>query len=182
MAILVEITQLSPTMTEGILVEWSKKPGDLISPGDPIAAVETDKAVMDLESFDDGILLKQLVEPQTKLPVGAPIAILGNAGEDFADLEEALAKLSQLSSGAAATTTEPATQGNETKEEPASASPKEEESQPAQEEVTTEPGGRDQSVSLGQKRLRLQNDIDLNLVTGSGPKGRIVKGRRVLYG
>ena len=75
MAILVEITQLSPTMTEGILVEWSKKPGDLISPGDPIA-VETDKAVMDLESFDDGILLKQLVEPQTKLPVKNTLKIL----------------------------------------------------------------------------------------------------------
>lgn len=175
MAILVEITQLSPTMTEGILVEWSKKPGDLISPGDPIAAVETDKAVMDLESFDDGILLKQLVEPQTKLPVGAPIAILGNAGEDFADLEkEALAKLSQLSSGAAATTAEPATQEAETKEEAASALPKQEEPQPAQEPATAEPGGRIKASPLA-KKIAAQNDVDLSLVTGSGPRGRIVK-------
>ena len=140
MAILVEITQLSPTMTEGILVEWSKKPGDLISPGDPIAAVETDKAVMDLESFDDGILLKQLVEPQTKLPVGAPIAILGNAGEDFADLEkEALTKLNELSSGASTTAT-PEIQ-EEIKEEAAVASPEKEEPQ-AEEPDTTERGGR----------------------------------------
>lgn len=175
MAILVEITQLSPTMTEGILVEWSKKPGDLISPGDPIAAVETDKAVMDLEAFDDGILLKQLVEPQTKLPVGAPIAILGNAGEDFADLEkEALAKLNQLSSGDTTAAAEPETQESPVKEEPAAISPVNEEPQSVQEPSTTKPGGRIKASPLA-KKIASQNDIDLNLVSGSGPKGRIVK-------
>jgi pyruvate dehydrogenase E2 component (dihydrolipoamide acetyltransferase) len=175
MAILIEITQLSPTMTEGILVEWTKKPGDLVSPGDPIAAVETDKAVMDLESFEDGLLLKQLVEPQTKLPVGAPIAILGNAGEDFADLEkEALEKLKKLSSGESNEDTTP----KEPEQNKDSEISKQEQNPIEPEPIAviqeTENGARIKASPLA-KKLAANNNIDLRSVAGSGPRGRIVK-------
>lgn len=82
------MTQLSPTMTEGILVEWLKKEGDLVKPGDPLASVETDKAVMELESFEEGILLAHLAKKGDHLPVGAPVAIVGRAGDDITPLLE----------------------------------------------------------------------------------------------
>ena len=61
MADFVQLIQLSPTMEEGLIVSWSKKPGDKISTGDIIAEVETDKATMELESYFDGILLEIFV-------------------------------------------------------------------------------------------------------------------------
>src|SRR5580658_1432049 len=83
MAKIVSLTQLSPTMTEGTLSKWKKNEGDKVGPGDVIAEVETDKANMDLESFDAGVLLKRLITEGTAVKVGAPIAILGQPGEDI---------------------------------------------------------------------------------------------------
>src|SRR5580704_8436323 len=83
MAKIVALTQLSPTMTEGTLSKWRKNEGDTVGPGDVIAEVETDKANMDLESFDQGVLLKRLIAEGTAVKVGAPIAILGQPGEDI---------------------------------------------------------------------------------------------------
>ena len=86
MAKLAAITQLSPTMKEGLLVEWLKQEGDTVKPGDPIASIETDKAVMELEAFDAGTLLKHLAATGAKLPVGTPVAVIGKPGEDFSAL------------------------------------------------------------------------------------------------
>ena len=97
MAQIIEMTQLSPTMTEGILVEWLKNEGDLIQIGDLIAATETDKAVMELEAFDEGTLVKKLVEVGQHLPVGSPIAILASGSEDITEIEkQAKDKLARL--------------------------------------------------------------------------------------
>src|SRR5439155_21804527 len=78
-----EITmpQLSDTMTEGTVVKWHKKEGDKVREGEKIADVETDKAVMEMESFESGTLAKILVKEGEKVQVGAPLAIVAGAGE-----------------------------------------------------------------------------------------------------
>src|SRR5258706_6475126 len=73
-------------MEEGVLVRWTKKEGDKVSPGDLVAEVETDKANMDFNIEDDGVLLKLLVKEGDTVKLGAPVAILGKAGEDISAL------------------------------------------------------------------------------------------------
>jgi pyruvate dehydrogenase E2 component (dihydrolipoamide acetyltransferase) len=88
MAKVIELMQLSPTMEAGTFVRWLKKPGDAVNADTIIAEIETDKAVMEMMAFDEGILLATLVEEGDQLPVGAPIAIIGEVGEDISDLLE----------------------------------------------------------------------------------------------
>src|SRR6185369_1889172 len=101
--------QLSDTMKIGVLQKWRKNEGDKVSPGEVLAEVETDKAVMDFEAFDEGVLLKRLIADGASVPVGTPIAIIGKAGEDVAKLiEEAKARASGGGGKAAAKAPEPA--------------------------------------------------------------------------
>ncbi|MDB4960007.1 MAG: Dihydrolipoamide acetyltransferase [Myxococcales bacterium] len=86
MAQILGLPKLSPTMEEGVLVRWTKKEGDKVSPGDLIAEVETDKANMDFNVEDEGVLLKFLVKEGDTVKLGAPVAIIGKAGEDIASL------------------------------------------------------------------------------------------------
>ena len=182
MASLVEITQLSPTMTEGVLVEWIKNEGDTISPGDIIASVETDKAVMELEAFEEGVLLSQTAKPSTRLPVGSPIGIIGEAGEDISDLlKEVQASLASRASGA------PAAGSKEVKEDVKAPAPQEEKIVPpsppkAPEPVLSETPVQPKSVPQGKikasplaKKLASMRNIPLETISGSGPGGRIVK-------
>src|SRR5690348_15132250 len=85
MASLIVMPRLSPTMEEGVLAKWTKKEGDAILPGDVIAEVETDKANMDFPLEDEGVLLKLLVKEGETVKLGAPVAVLGEAGEDPAE-------------------------------------------------------------------------------------------------
>src|SRR5258708_13578998 len=82
MATVIVMPRLSPTMEEGVLAKWTKKEGDKVSPGDVIAEVETDKANMDFPLEDEGVLLKFLVKEGETIKLGAPVAVLGQAGED----------------------------------------------------------------------------------------------------
>src|SRR5437764_4616157 len=86
MAQIIGLPKLSPTMEEGVLVRWTKKEGDKVSPGDLVAEVETDKANMDFNIEDEGTLLKLLVKEGDTVKLGAPVAIIGKAGEDVAAL------------------------------------------------------------------------------------------------
>src|SRR5690349_9605471 len=88
MAQILGLPKLSPTMEEGVLVRWTKKEGDKVSPGDLIAEVETDKANMDFNIEDEGVLLKLLVKEGETVKLGAPVAIVGKAGEDVSALIE----------------------------------------------------------------------------------------------
>src|ERR1700761_5016148 len=72
---------LSPSMTEGTLVKWLKKEGDAVKSGEILAEVETDKATMDLEAFDSGILRKILIAEGTRVPVQSRIGIIGSKDE-----------------------------------------------------------------------------------------------------
>lgn len=83
MAEVVVMPKMSDTMTEGVIAKWHKKVGDKVSSGDLIAEVETDKATMDFESYQDGILLYIGVEEGSAVPVDAVIAVLGAEGEDY---------------------------------------------------------------------------------------------------
>ncbi|MFW6051912.1 MAG: biotin/lipoyl-containing protein, partial [Myxococcota bacterium] len=96
MAKIVGLPKLSPTMEEGTLVSWEKKEGDRVEVDDLLAEVETDKATMEFRSFDKGVLLKILAQEGDTLTPDAPVAILGEEGEDIADL------LAQVESGAKA--------------------------------------------------------------------------------
>lgn len=162
MAKLAAITQLSPTMKEGMLVEWLKKEGDQVKPGDALASIETDKAVMELEAFDGGTLLKQLAPKGAKLPVGAPIAVIGKPGEDFSALLQA--QTPPAATTAAATPSTPA------------ASPSTP-SAPAPAEKTAPAGGvpteRIKASPLA-KKLAHEQGLDLRQIKGTGPGGRIV--------
>ena len=83
MAEVVKMPKMSDTMTEGVIAKWHKKVGDKVSSGELIAEVETDKATMDFESFQDGTLLYIGAKEGESAAVDAVIAILGTAGEDY---------------------------------------------------------------------------------------------------
>ena len=105
MAIAVEMPKMSDTMEEGVLAAWLVEEGTSISAGDVVAQVETDKATMDLEVYDDGVLLKRVIGEGDAVPIGGLIAILGQEGEDISGI---LAKYG--GDGAAAPAPAPAAQ------------------------------------------------------------------------
>ena len=161
MAEVITMLALSPTMEEGTLVEWLKSEGDAVAEGDLIAEIETDKATMEMESFHDGTILKLLVGKGDAVPVGAALAIVGDAGEDISDV------LAGLSNGAAkapatAATPEPA---------PAAVSSPTPAPAPGPAPATN---GRVFASPLA-RRIAQERGIDITSVPGSGPHGRIVK-------
>src|SRR6056297_643259 len=86
MAIKIEMPKLSDTMEEGVIAKWNIKEGDDVSSGDIIAEVETDKATMEVEAFDDGKVLKILAEEGDAIPLGGLLAVIGEEGEDISDI------------------------------------------------------------------------------------------------
>ncbi|MES2279620.1 MAG: 2-oxo acid dehydrogenase subunit E2 [Bacteroidota bacterium] len=88
MAEVVKMPKMSDTMTEGVLAKWHKKVGDKVKSGDVLAEIETDKATMDFESYQDGVLLYIGIEEGKTAPVDSVIAILGKEGEDYKALLE----------------------------------------------------------------------------------------------
>src|ERR1700751_2643083 len=115
MATVITMPRLSPTMEESVLVKWTKKEGDKIAPGDIIAEVETDKANMDFPLEDEGVLLKQLAKAGDTIKLGAPVAILGEAGEDIP------ARLAEVKGGGSAKSEAPAPEPAKAAAEPAKA-------------------------------------------------------------
>ena len=88
MASIIQMPRFGDTMEEGLLVRWLKEEGDEVSPGEAIAEVETDKATLELESFEDGVLRKRLVEAGTSVAIGAAVAIMADdEDEDISDVE-----------------------------------------------------------------------------------------------
>ena len=88
MAEAIRMPRMSDTMTEGVIVDWHKKVGDKIKPGDLLADVETDKATMELESYNEGTLLYIGVEKGKSVPVEGILAIVGKEGEDYKPIFE----------------------------------------------------------------------------------------------
>lgn len=113
MAEVVRMPKMSDTMTDGVIAKWHKKVGDKVSTGDLIAEVETDKATMDFESFQEGTLLYIGAEEGQAVPVDAIVAVLGDPGEDYKSLLE-----SAPGTGKEAPKEEKADAAAEKKEEP----------------------------------------------------------------
>src|SRR3954469_15968894 len=130
MAQILGLPKLSPTMEEGVLVRWTKKEGDKIAPGDLIAEVETDKANMDFNVEDSGTILKFLVKEGETVKLGAPVVIIGKAGEDTSALEK------QASSGGGGGSTPPQSKP------PATKGPEDSANAPAAKRPTSEPEQR----------------------------------------
>ncbi|HLK98810.1 MAG TPA: biotin/lipoyl-containing protein, partial [Hymenobacter sp.] len=86
MAELIRMPKMSDTMTEGVIAEWHKKVGDKVKSGDVLAEVETDKATMDLEAYEEGTLLYIGVEKGASVPVDGVLAVIGADGEDYKSL------------------------------------------------------------------------------------------------
>lgn len=158
MATIINMPKLSDTMTEGTVVKWLKREGDAVSAGDVIAEIETDKATMDLESFESGTLLKIVVLAGASVACKAPIAVIGEKGEK---IDPALTAAPVAAEAAAPAPAAPA---------PVSA--------PAVElpphTAVTGLSGRVKASPLARK-IAAENGINLDTVTGSGPGGRIVK-------
>jgi pyruvate dehydrogenase E2 component (dihydrolipoamide acetyltransferase) len=195
MAQILDMPQLSDTMKIGVLQKWRKNEGDSVSPGEVIAEVETDKAVMDFEAFDTGVLLKRLIKDGESVPVGAPIAIIGKSGEDVAKLvEEAQAraagagKTPAKAEPAKGEAPKPAAKPEAPKAAPAPAAKQ----APANDQAAAAnaPAPRPAAVAAPKsapaqagkvlasplaRRLATDLGVDLRQVTGTGPGGRIVE-------
>ena len=155
---------LSPTMTEGTLARWLKKEGDNIKSGDVLAEIETDKATMEVEAVDEGVLGKILVADGTAgVKVNAPIAVLVAKGEAVPAGAPAPVAAAPAPAAAAMATPEPASRPPAAPVSPASAAP-----------VSVHNGAR-VFISPLARRMAAQAGIDPAGLAGSGPHGRIVK-------
>ena len=170
MAQILGLPKLSPTMEEGVLVRWTKKEGDKVSPGDLIAEVETDKANMDFNVEDEGVLLKFLVKEGETVKLGAPVAIIGKAGEDTSALE-AQAKNGGGGAKAEAKKPEPKAEAKPAAKPEAKPAAKPE----AKTEAKPAPAGGKLLASPLAKSMAIELGIDLRTVKGTGPGGRIVE-------
>src|SRR3981081_1401897 len=128
----IEMPKLSDTMTEGTLLRWIKKVGDSVEVGDVIAEVETDKATMEMEAFDEGVLSEIFVEEGQKVEVGQKLAILSEPGEKKPTKTEAKAEPKKAAEGRKEAQEEAFEQ--ETKKKSAKTAPAEEEAEPSDDE------------------------------------------------
>ena len=167
MPINLQMPALSPTMEEGTLAKWLVKEGDSVSSGDLLAEIETDKATMEFEAIDEGVIAKIVVAEGTEnVKVGDVIAIIAEEGEDAGDIEAPAPKEK--------TAAEPA--AKEEKPEPAAEPEPKAEAAPAPAPKAAADSGDDRlKVSPLARRLAEQKGVDLAAVSGSGPNGRIVK-------
>jgi len=176
MAINITMPALSPTMEEGNLAKWLVKEGDKVSPGDVIAEIETDKATMEVEAVDEGVVAKLVVPAGTEgVKVNTLIAILAEEGEDAA----------AAAAGAAAA---PAPKAEAPKAEAPKAEPAKQESAPAAApapiaSAAPAPAAPQAPAASGERtfasplarRIAKDAGVDISAITGTGPKGRVVK-------
>jgi pyruvate dehydrogenase E2 component (dihydrolipoamide acetyltransferase) len=183
MPIELKMPALSPTMEEGTLAKWLVKEGDKVASGDILAEIETDKATMEFEAVDEGIVAKILVPEGTDgVKVGAPIAIIAGEGEDAGAAASAAPKPDNAPPAAPKPAPEPKADAT-----PRSAptpspdvkgygvTPTETPAAPAKAAAPASGGGERIKASPLARRLAQAQNIDLSGVQGSGPGGRIVR-------
>ncbi|HEY0030840.1 MAG TPA: 2-oxo acid dehydrogenase subunit E2 [Bacteroidia bacterium] len=162
---IVRMPKLSDTMTEGVVAKWHKKVGDKVKSGELLADIQTDKATMEFESFQDGVILHIGVQEGKGAPVDSILAILGKGGEDVAAIIEA--------------------EKNKGVESPKVESSKAEETTGNKQATTVaaKPAAQKQSATNGErvkisplaKKLAEDKGISVNALRGSGDNGRIIK-------
>jgi pyruvate dehydrogenase E2 component (dihydrolipoamide acetyltransferase) len=154
---------LSDTMTEGKIVAWNKKVGDVVKADDVLADVETDKATMEVVGYEEGTLLYIGVEAGSAAKINQIIAIVGKPGTD---LSAYVAAESQLANSSVQLATD---NGQETTVEAVAQNPQPETTQPA-----TENGSRIKASPLA-KKIAAEKGLDISKVAGTGDGGRIIK-------
>jgi len=161
MSVQILMPALSPTMEEGTLAKWLVKVGDEVSSGDLLAEIETDKATMEFEAVDDGVIGKILVPEGTEaVAVNTPIAVLLEDGESAADVASAAPKAPEAAKAKAGD--EAAPSGGSEAPAPAPAAP-------------VKPSGERIFATPLARRIAADKGLDLAAIAGSGPHGRIVK-------
>ncbi len=176
MAEVVRMPKLSDTMEEGVVAAWNKKVGDKVESGEVLAEIETDKATMDFESFDEGTLLHIGVQEGESAPVNAILAILGEEGEDISEIleqEEAGGGVEDSSSEEESSKAEES-KGSDQKDEKQKAAPQPAKKPEEKKETPKTSSGRIKASPLA-KKLAEDKGINLEDVEGSGEGGRIVK-------
>ncbi|AQT47056.1 pyruvate dehydrogenase complex dihydrolipoamide acetyltransferase [Bartonella choladocola] len=184
MAIKITMPALSPTMEEGTLSKWDIKVGDKVSPGDTVAEIETDKATMEVDAADEGTLAKIVVPAGTQgVKVNALIGILAEDGESAEDAIKAIEDEEKKQASSSPTTAQPASPAAAPQKADASApvaaaaSPNPAPATavpPASKAPVTDKGNRIFASPLA-RRLAKQNGLQLELISGTGPHGRIIK-------
>ena len=192
----VVMPKLSEAMETGKVIKWLKKEGDRVQGGDILAEVETDKADVEMEAFGSGVLRKILVPPGERAPVGSLIAVIAEPNEDIASViagapapAAAPGKPTTASPTPGATSDRPLAVPPQPRSEdpaartpapaqapsaprPAAAPPRE--TAPAAAAATSAPGGRVKASPLA-KKVAAQRGVDLQVIHGSGPGGRIIR-------
>ena len=166
MSISIQMPKLADTMTEGTLVRWLKKVGDKVKVGDIIAEIETDKATMEMESFEEGILHKISVQDGQKVAVGQEIAVLLERGEKEITPPRPAPTVPQPGAAQPAPAAQPAAKAGAGAPSPtpaASATP-----------ALTNAEGRVKASPLARK-LAAERGVDLARIAGTGPGGRITR-------
>ncbi|KAJ1030102.1 hypothetical protein NDA16_001015 [Ustilago loliicola] len=174
---------MSPTMTEGGIAAWKKQPGEAFSAGDVLLEIETDKATMDVEAQDDGVLAKILVGDGSKaVQVNSLIAIMAEEGDDLSKADAFAAEAASEGGDA-----KPAANEEPKKEE---SKPSEQQKQESNPESSSSPSSSSSSSSSSfgsqssgdrifatpvARRLAQDKGIALNKIKGTGPEGRIIK-------
>ncbi|WP_028647862.1 dihydrolipoamide acetyltransferase family protein [Nocardiopsis sp. CNT312] len=156
----IHMPRLSDTMEEGVISSWVKKVGDKVASGDVLVEIETDKAVMEYEAYEDGFLVKQSFSEGDTVPIGEVIGVI-------ADSPDAVPEESSSPEPAAEKSEE---RGEKKKEEAPAPVP-----EPAAEAPTTPPSGERPRTSPLARRLAKEYGLDITKIRGSGPKGRIVR-------
>ncbi|WP_280432005.1 dihydrolipoamide acetyltransferase family protein, partial [Nocardia brasiliensis] len=174
-----EITmpRLSDTMEDGVVSAWLKQVGERITRGEVVAEIETDKALMELEAYEDGVLEQILAEPGVRVPIGEPIAIVGDgSGTSAAAAPPANSAAAAQPDKAAVAQAEPA-QSAPAQAAPAQAAPVgtvEAEPPVAQSDPTVGADERKKPSPLARKIAR-ELGVDLAAVVGTGPGGRVTR-------
>ncbi|WP_405164299.1 2-oxo acid dehydrogenase subunit E2 [Nocardia sp. NBC_01499] len=169
-----EITmpRLSDTMEDGVVSAWLKQVGDQITRGEVVAEIETDKALMELEAYEDGVLERILAEPGVRIPIGEPIAIVGDGSGAGAAGAAATASAAAPASVVAQASSD--SSGSSATAAPAAMTPEPSAAQPDSVQSDARPGERKKSSPLARKIAR-ELGVDFAAVVGTGPGGRITR-------
>ncbi len=165
MADIVNMPKLGFDMAEGTLVRWMVAEGEQVNKGDVLAEIETDKATVEVESSHTGVVLRHLVDEDTIVPIGVPIAVVGEKGEDL-DLDALIGERAPAKE-------EKVKEKEEVEEVKPELEARPEEKPPEELEAVHLPDGV--RASPLARRMAEEEGIDLRKVAGSGPNGRIVK-------
>ena len=161
--------RLSDTMQEGVLSQWLKSEGDIVHRGDILAEIETDKATMELEAYDDGVLERQLVAEGSTVPIGQPIAVIGHGSTSGSTTPDTPAPTaSPVVTPSQASTSEPAAHRS---------LPTGDQPRPTPSVLPPAAGSPSNELRTSPLARRIAHSHGLNLakVHGTGPAGRVVR-------